>query len=75
MQSHQAEVSLQEAAPGRLIVGATHLKIANRCLRDRVHLRVEGPLEENHHGDRKSALASLEQVCATAGGAMPTFRP
>ena len=40
------------------------------------HLRVEDPLKEDSSWQgEKSVLASLEQTCATAGGAMLTFRP
>src|SRR5258708_669722 len=65
------------SGPVVLIVGATHLKVAPDCrLKDRVHLRVESTLKEKSSWrQKKSVLASLEQVCATAGGAMPTFRP
>src|SRR5579863_1016552 len=48
----------------------------SRFLKDRVHLRVENPLKEDSSWqEEKSVLASSEQMCATAGGATPTFRP
>jgi hypothetical protein len=52
------------------------LKSPDRSLKDRVHVRVESPLKEKSSWRQKeSVLASLEQMCATAGGAMPTFLP
>jgi hypothetical protein len=45
------------------------LKLSDRCLKDRLHLRVESTLKEKSSWQqKKSVLASLEQMCATAGG-------
>src|SRR6267378_2268509 len=49
---------------------------ATKIKQDRVHLRAESPLKEKTSWrQKKSVLASLEQVCATAGDALATFRP
>ena len=62
------------------VPGTLRFKTLKRALPSWLHnaLRVRFTLQQRgrRNGDReKSMLASLEQMCATAGGAMPTFRP
>lgn len=59
--------TMRGRGPVVLIAGATHLKIADRRLKDRVYLRVESPLKETSSWlQRKSVLVLLEVECSSS---------